>query len=164
MAIADIKVAERAVGASDIASGREVMLDNLDDNLTKVHARRSVRPPNAAPCATGNDLRLPGFAIPAADGSLRLTASVVSRPADFEDIGFAPVTHLSAWVAGHRLSSRRPTEIPTAQIAAFPPRFVCIAVTCFDLTFAEAVSAHGLTRARLKSGRDALDLRPTFAS
>ena len=118
MAIADIKGAERAVGTSDIASGCEVMLDNLDDNLddnlAKVHARRSVCPPNAAPCATGNDLRLPGFAIPAADGSLRLTASVVSRPADFEAIGFAPVTHLSAWVAGHRLSSRRPTEIPTA--------------------------------------------------
>ena len=97
--IADIEAAERLAGVAYSASERELMLGNIEDQLTATLARRRLRLPNAAPPASRFDPRLAGFTMPTPDGSLHFSTITVPPPAADEDIAFAPVTQLSAWIA-----------------------------------------------------------------
>ena len=95
---ATIVAAERLVAVSYSDAEREQMRDNLVGQIDHAIARRAVRLPNASPPATLFDPRLPGFAMPAqATMSVPLQASPL--PDNDEDIAFASVRRLAAWIA-----------------------------------------------------------------
>ena len=151
IAIADIEAAERLTGVAYTAAERTLMLGNIEDQLTATLSRRSLRLPNAAPPASRFDPRLAGFAMPGA-GPLRFSVPAMPLPTADEDIAFAAVTQLSAWIASRELSSRRLTEIYLARMAALGPRLECIAATTGDLARAEADAADALTQAGTSLG------------
>lgn len=69
-----------------------------------------------------------------------------------EDIAFAPLTHLSAWIAAGKLTSRRLTEICLTRIAALNPRLHCFATVTAEQALAEADAADALTRGGVNLG------------
>ena len=78
------------------------MADNLDGQIASAVARRATPLANAMPMASRFDPRLPTTPVPAAQTPLRFSDVAAPLPKDEADIAFAPLTHLSAWIAGGR--------------------------------------------------------------
>ena len=148
-----IAAAERLMGVAYTAAERQQMLSNLDGQIEQARARRAVRLANSAPTATRFDPRLPTFRMPAPVGPLRFSApSAAPLPDGDEDIAFAPVTQLAAWVASGALTSLRLTRVYLDRIAALNPRLHCFAAVTPEIALAEAEAADALTRAGVNLG------------
>ncbi|MFW5881830.1 MAG: amidase, partial [Roseicyclus sp.] len=145
LSLRDIEGAERLMGVEYTADERQMMLDNLEGQIASATARRSVGLGNDEPMATRFDPRLPGFAMPAGEGPPSFSdRGSVPLPAADEDIAFAPVTELSAWLRSGALTSRRLTESYLARIEALNPDLECFATVTADLALAEADAADSL--------------------
>ncbi len=149
--LADIEAAERLAGLSYTAEERAQMIGNLEGQIASAIARRGVPLPNTVPMASRFDPRLPGFEMPTASG---VTVSPVDTPLpeSDDDIAFAPLTQLSAWIASGALSSRRLTEIYLARIEAQNPHLFCFATVTADLALAEADARDALTAEGISLG------------
>ena len=147
-----ITAAERLMGVSYSAAERQQMLDNLEGQITSALQRRAVPLANSVPMALRFDPRLPGFAMPHGADRLALSAVTAPLPAGDEDIAFAPVTHLSAWIKSGALTSARLTRIYLERIERLDPRLECFAAVSADLALAEAEAADALTRAGVNLG------------
>ena len=149
----DIEAAERLLGVTYSAGERQQMLDNLEGQIASAKLRRGKPIANSVPTASRFDPRLPNFRMPAPKGVAHYSAMTPSPlPADDEDVAFAPVTQLSAWIANRALSSRRLTEIYLARIAALGPKLECFALVTPERALAEADAADALTRAGVNLG------------
>ena len=142
-----IAAAERMMGVEYTAAERAQMLDNLEGQIASALARRQVPLANDVPMAMRFDPRLPGFAMPHGADRLLLSPVDAPLPGSDEDVAFAPVTHLGAWIRSGRLTSRRLTEIYLARIAGIGAKLECWAQVTPDLALAEADAMDALTRA-----------------
>ncbi len=153
IALADIEGAERVMGVAYTAAERSQMVGNLEGQIASALSRRKVRLDNSLPMATRFDPRLPTFRMPAPQGPLRFKrAALKAVPDDDEDIAFATIGQLSAWLSSGALTSRRLTEIYLARIEAFGPKLECFATVTGDRALAEADAADALTRAGVNLG------------
>lgn len=145
----DIEAAERLLGIAYTAKERQQMLGNLDGQISSAHERRALLLDNSEPMATRFDPRLPTFSMPSPKGPLQFgDASASELPDADEDIAFAPLTALSAWIATGQLSSRRLTEIYLERIETIGPKLNCFATVTSERALAEADACDSL----LKSG------------
>ena len=103
----DIEAAERVLGVTYSASERQQMLDNLEGQIASAVLRRAAPLDNGVPMASRFDPRLPGFGMPPATGTRFSTPASTALPTSDEDIAFAPITQLSAWLGAGALTSRR---------------------------------------------------------
>jgi Asp-tRNA(Asn)/Glu-tRNA(Gln) amidotransferase A subunit family amidase len=134
--LADIEAAERLACVTYTPAERTLMLDSIEGQLGHIRARRKlVFTTDLAP-ATRFDPRLPGFLMPQ-DDLLVLPDVTAALPDHDEDIAFASVTALSAWIRSGALSCLRLTEIYLDRIAQFGPR-----LECFALIDAEGARRH----------------------
>ncbi len=147
-----IAAAERMMAVSQTQAERDLMLDNLQGQIDVAVQRRAVPLANAVPMAMRFDPRLPGFAMSHAADHLRLSPVAAPLPDRAEDIAFAPVTHLAAWIKSAALSSRRLTQIYLDRIAQYGPRLECFATVTANQALAEADAADALTRAGINLG------------
>ncbi len=151
--LADIAGAERLAGISYTPDERQQMLDNLEGQIASACMRRAVRLRNDEPMATRFDPRLPTFSMASPAGPLRFTDSDnTDLPHDDEDIAFAPVSRLSAWLEAGSLKSRRITEIYLARIEALNPDLQCFAKVTPEIALAEADAADALMGAGIRLG------------
>ena len=149
----DIAAAERLLGIAYTARERAQMAGNLAGQIASAVARRSVSLPNSAPMALRFDPRLPTFAMPAAEGSLRFSAADPGPlPDDPADIAFAPLTRLAGWIAAGVLSSRSLTELYLRRIEVLNPRLECFATVTGDRALAEADATDALLRGGVHLG------------
>ncbi|QBY02456.1 amidase [Rhodophyticola sp. CCM32] len=153
LGLEDIQSAERLMGVAYTAGERQLMLDNLEGQIASAVARRAVSLGNDEPMATRFDPRLPNFAMPAAEGPMRFSdKGAAPLPDDDENIAFAPLTRLSAWLRSGALTSRRLTEIYLARIEVKNPDLECFATVTADLALAEADAADALLGAGIWLG------------
>ncbi|SMX50323.1 amidase [Maliponia aquimaris] len=140
----DIMGAERLMGLEYTARERAQMLDNLEGQIASAIARRAVDLPNTVPMASRFDPRLPGFVMPVQDG---ITPSRPDKPLpdSDEDIAFATLPELGAWIASGALTSRRLTAIYLDRIERLNPHLFCFATLTPDLALAEADAMDALT-------------------
>lgn len=150
---ADIAAAERLMGISYSARERAQMVGNMSGQIASAQARRKVALPNDVAMASRFDPRLPGFRMPApATAPIRSTTCADPLPEDAEDIAFATLPQLAAWIASGQLSSRRLTTIYLDRITALNPRLECYATVTPERALAEADAADALTRAEVSLG------------
>jgi Asp-tRNA(Asn)/Glu-tRNA(Gln) amidotransferase A subunit family amidase len=141
------------MGVVYTAAERSQMAGNLEGQIASALARRRVRLANSMPMASRFDPRLPTFRIPAPQGPLRFSrAQPMALPPDDEDIAFAAIGQLSAWVSARALTSRRLTEIYLARIDALGPRLECFAMVTHKRALAEADAADALLRGGVNLG------------
>jgi Asp-tRNA(Asn)/Glu-tRNA(Gln) amidotransferase A subunit family amidase len=150
--VADIAATEKLMGLEYTVAEREQMIGNLEGQMLSAQARRGVKLDNGTPMACRFDPRLAGFAMPHGRDLLIRSDVAAALPDSDEDIAFAPVTHLSHWIATGQITSRRLTEIYLARIAALNPRLECYALVTDDLARAEADAMDTLTRAGISLG------------
>lgn len=146
IALETIAAAEQLMGVEYTLAERQLMLDNLEGQIASAKARRAVAMPNHVPMAMRFDPRLPDFAMPHGADALTLSAVAAPLPKADEDIAFAPVTHLSAWIRSGALTSRRLTQIYLDRIAELDPRLECWAQVTPGLALAEADAADALSK------------------
>ncbi len=139
-----IAAAEALMGLAYTPAEREQMVGNLEGQIASAVARRKVALGNAMPMASRFDPRLPTTPVPAAQTPLRYGAVEIPCPADETDIAFAPLTHLSAWIAKGAVTSRRLTELYLGRIEALNPKLFCFAAVASAQALAEAEAADRL--------------------
>lgn len=140
----DIESAERLLGLVYTARERQQMVGNLDGQISSAVARRKVAMANNVPMASRFDPRLPGFSMPDVPNSQLMKTHSERLPGSDEDIAFAPLTHLAAWIASAQITSRRLTEIYLARIAELNPKLECFALVTPEIALAEADRADRL--------------------
>lgn len=143
---ATLDAAERLLGVRYTDAERAQMRDNLAGQIELAMRRRAVALPNALPPATLFDPRLPGFAMPA-QSALNISRTAPTLPEADEGIAFAPVRHLSAWIAGGQLSSVRLTRLYLDRISRHDPALFSFATVTNALALAQAERADALLAA-----------------
>jgi len=143
---ATLDAAERLFGVCYTPAEREQMRGNLAGQVDLAVRRRAIRLPNALPPATLFDPRLPGFTMPA-QPAMNIPRTAPALPEAEVDIAFAPVRHLSAWIAGGQLSSVRLTRIYLDRIRRHDPALFSFATVTDALALAQAEQADALLAA-----------------
>ena len=138
--VAIIEAAEILSAVSYTPDERAQMLDNLEGQIASARARRAFSLDNDMPAASRFDPRLATTTLPQ-PGPLRFTAVDVACPQDETDIAFAPLTHLSAWIARGSLTSHRLTEIYLRRIETLNPDLLCFATVVPERALAQADTA-----------------------
>ena len=143
---ATLNAAERLLGVRYTDAERAQMRDNLAGQVELAIRRRAIRLPNALPPATLFDPRLPGFAMPA-QATPNIPRAAPALPDTDVEIAFAPVRHLSAWIAGGQLSSVRLTRIYLDRIRRHDPALFSFATLTDAVALAQAERADALLAA-----------------
>jgi len=150
--VESVEAAEELLGISYTPEERAQMVGNLEGQIASAVARRATPLANDAPMASRFDPRLPTTVMPREQKPLKYSAAAPACPADDADIAFAPLAHLSAWIAGGALTSRRLTEIYLSRIAALNPKLYCFAVVTPERALSEADAADALLAAGTRLG------------
>jgi Asp-tRNA(Asn)/Glu-tRNA(Gln) amidotransferase A subunit family amidase len=143
---ATLDAAEQLLGVRYTDAERALMRDNLAGQIEQAIRRRSLRLPNNLPPATSFDPRLPGFAMPV-QSALNVPRGTPALPESDEDIAFAPVRHLSAWIAEGQLSSVRLTQIYVNRIQRYDRALLSFATVVDQAALAQAEKADALLAA-----------------
>jgi Asp-tRNA(Asn)/Glu-tRNA(Gln) amidotransferase A subunit family amidase len=138
-----LNAAERLFGVRYADAERAQMRDNLTQQVELAVRRRAVKLPNALPPATLFDPRLRGFSMPP-QSTLNIPRTAPPLPMSEADIAFAPVRHLSAWIAGGQLSSVRLTRIYLDRIRRHDPTLLSFATVTDAVAVAQAERADAL--------------------
>ncbi len=141
---ADIEAAERLIAVAYTAQERGQMVGNLEGQIDSAVARRKVELPNSVPMSLRFDPRLPGFKMPTAEGIIG-SRSDTTLPDSEDDIAFATLPQLGAWIASGALTSRRLTEIYLERIKRYNPHLWCFATVTPELALTEADEMDALT-------------------
>ena len=135
----DLEGAARVMGVSFTPSEIALILDTIEAQIDQARVRRATPFPNDLPMASRFDPRPTGWAGRAQiDRQVFTVAHPGPVPESEEDVAFAPLPHLSAWIRAGQLSSRRLTEIYLDRIAALGPRLDCFVTILPDHARAEA--------------------------
>ena len=127
--------AERALAAT---SWRQTMapLDERRTGPRKIELEAGLAP------ATRWDAVLPGEkAGPEHDRFIRGESDAGALPAKDEDVAFAPVTQLSRWIEGRKISSERLTRIYLERMERFNPKLRCAITVTRELGLEQAKRA-----------------------
>ena len=147
-----IAAAEDLFGIAYTPDERAQMVGNIEGQIASAVARRSFTLDNAMPMASRFDPRLPTTPMPADAGPPRYGTVAAPCPADEADIAFAPLAHLSAWIASGALTSRRLTGIYLSRIARLNPSLLCFVAVAPERALAEAEAADRLLAAGMRLG------------
>jgi Asp-tRNA(Asn)/Glu-tRNA(Gln) amidotransferase A subunit family amidase len=140
---ATLNAAELLFGVRYTEAERAQMRDNLAGQIELAVRRRAVKLPNALPPAALFDPRLPGFSMPA-QSATNIPRIAPKLPSTDEDIAFAPVRHLSAWIASGQLSSVRLTRIYLDRIRRHDPALFSFATVTDTVAMAQAARVDAL--------------------
>lgn len=139
-----IAAAEDLLGLAYTPAERDQMVGNLEGQIASAVARRKLPLANDMPMASRFDPRLPTTPRPPVQAPPRYSAVDAPLPAEADDIAFAPLTNLAAWIATGAITSRRLSELYLARIAALNPALFCFAAMDPARTLAEADAADRL--------------------
>ncbi|HTQ72132.1 MAG TPA: amidase [Acidocella sp.] len=140
-----LAAAETLFGIRYTQAERQLMLDNLAEQIELAQQRRATALPSALGPATRFDPRLPGFSPPA--GRFHLAPADAPLPADDEDIAFAPVGALSRWIRAGALTATRLTKIYLDRIARLNPQLLCFCVVTAEAALRRAGELDALAAA-----------------
>ena len=122
-----IAQAEGVFGLEFTDEERELMVRNLNRNITSYEALRTHDIPNSVPPAIVFDPVLPGMKLPTEKREFRYTRPTgVARPANLEELAFEPVTVLSELVRTKRVTSTELTRMYLDRLKRHGPTLECV--------------------------------------
>ncbi len=133
--------AETVMGVRYTQAERALMADNLQAQVDMAVRRRAVPLPYDLPPALRFDPRPPGFTMPAVAPLRPGLADPGPLPDREEDVAFAQVWRLAAWIEARAVTSERLTGIYLDRIARIGPRLACIALATPEVAMAQAKAA-----------------------
>lgn len=166
--IEDIASVEKITGLRFAYKERKLMLDDLRDSAESYVKLREVALPNSVPPALWFDPVLPGMSpekrispsgkfggaeisspvshgpLPSREGDLAKSGSSLfseERPANVEDLAFAPVTALAGFIRASKVTSTELTQMYLARLKKYGPRLECVVTLTEELALSQAKRA-----------------------
>jgi Asp-tRNA(Asn)/Glu-tRNA(Gln) amidotransferase A subunit family amidase len=132
--------AESVFGLNLTADERALMLPDVKRQRDQFFDRRkSVRLTNHDSPALRFDPRLPGRTLRVQENKIQLSSgSTANLPDTDDDIAFAPLTSLSAWIRNRDITSERLTKIYLRRLREFDPVLHCVVTFTEDLALKQA--------------------------
>ena len=122
-----IAQAEGVFGLEFTDEERELMVRNLNRNITSYEALRTHNIPNSVPPAVLFDPVLPGMELPTEEREFRYTRPVgVARPRNLEALAFEPVTVLSELIRTKQVTSTELTRMYLDRLKRHGPTLECV--------------------------------------
>ena len=110
----------------------------------RVGPRKVAIEPTVAPYSICDPVRVAGRSgQPDGDRFVQSRAAALPLPADERDIAFAPVTQLSRWIEGKKITSVRLTEIYLGRLERFNPTLRCVITLTRERAMEQARRADG---------------------
>jgi len=138
--------AQKLVQIELTESERAVAAASWRANLASLYERRTgprkiALEPGLSPATRWNPM-LPGIkSLPERDQFIRSKSDPGPLPSKPEDIAFAPVTKLSAWVEQRKITSEQLTQIYLKRLQTFDPKLRCVITLTPELALAQAKKA-----------------------
>ncbi len=145
-----IAEAEKVQGISYTSDERAMMVEDLEFRLETMAALRAMEMPNSLPPALVFDPKLPRKKISSQKNSLTLSPVTRAAPASEEDLAFASVVELGAWLRNGDITSIQLTEHYLKRIAEHDKKLNAFITVTADLAREQAVKADS----DLRDGRD----------
>jgi Asp-tRNA(Asn)/Glu-tRNA(Gln) amidotransferase A subunit family amidase len=156
----DIASAQKIAGLQFTHKERKMMLGDLRENADSYAKIREVTLDNSVPPAIRFDPVLPGMSFEAEQQMGTVLSSAApekeigaekmgpsqppaERPADLEDLAFAPVTNLAQLIRAQKVTSTELTRMYLARLKKYGPRLECVVTLTEDLALAQAARADG---------------------
>ncbi|WP_165191680.1 amidase [Caulobacter soli] len=134
-----IQEAQKLIGLDIPPAAQERLVPMLEAQLAGLTAFRALPLDQHAQPACRFDPRLPGRDFPVQADHVRLKQDPApALPLSDQDIAFAPVVHLSHWLAGGQITSRRLTEIYLDRIARLDGLLASYITVTSDLALGQA--------------------------
>jgi Asp-tRNA(Asn)/Glu-tRNA(Gln) amidotransferase A subunit family amidase len=137
-----LAAAEKVAGLEFSEAEREMMLDGVEELTKKYAALRAVKLDNSVAPALHFRARLPEM--PAKTRRRRAggqRAARVERPANVEDLAFAPVTTLARLIRAGKVRSQELTELYLARLKRYNPVLNCVVTLTEQRALAQAARA-----------------------
>ena len=141
---AALAAAEPLFGICYTEAERQLMLDNLAEQIAWAQQRRAVALPSALGPAARFDPRLPGFRPPSV-GPFRVTPTAAPLPDHDEHIAFAPLATLQGWLRSQKLTATRLTKIYLERIARLNPSLFCFSTVTSEAALQRAAELDLMT-------------------
>ncbi len=110
--------AEKLQGITFTPAERAMMIEGVEGQLETLAAMRAMEMPNDLAPALVFDPKLPRKSIPSQKNELRLSPVTRAAPKDENDLAFASVVELGAWLRAGAITSVQLTELYLKRIAA----------------------------------------------
>jgi Asp-tRNA(Asn)/Glu-tRNA(Gln) amidotransferase A subunit family amidase len=133
-----IAQAEQLAGLEFTDAERELMLEDVNENLEAFEKLRTVSIPNEVYPALRFDPTLPGSTLPAARGAFRRTRQPVTRPSDDRQLSFLPVAELAELVRTRQVSSVELTRLYLDRLTRHCGRLECLVTPTEELAMMQA--------------------------
>ena len=131
--------AEKIVGLSFTESERELMLDDVNEQLTNYEKMRSVSIDNAIPPAFAFDPRLPDMEFDRKRKRSRFSRVKLPKvTADLEELAFLPVTHLARLIRARKVTSVALTRMYLNRLKRYDPILKCVVTLTEELALKQA--------------------------
>jgi Asp-tRNA(Asn)/Glu-tRNA(Gln) amidotransferase A subunit family amidase len=158
----DIASAQKIAALRFTHKEQKMMLGNLRENAEAYAKIREVTIANSVPPAVRFDPVLPGMRLGTGQkmGTVLLSSpadkevtgknepsplsgedAAIERPADLEDLAFAPVTELAKIILAGKVTSTELTRMYLARLKKYGPRLECVVTLTEDLALAQAARA-----------------------
>jgi len=139
-----IEAAETIAGVSFTPDEREMMVEDLNDNLEGYKALRELPMPNDRPPATVFDPRIGGAeipAVPAAQDGVRTHFPRSSKPSAEEDLAYASLPELAHWLRTGQVTSVELTELYLERLRTLDPKLKAVITLTEDRAMSAAETA-----------------------
>ncbi|MAW78638.1 MAG: amidase [Parvularcula sp.] len=142
--------AEKLQGISFTPAERALMIEDVEGSLETLAALRAMEMPNALAPALTFDPKLPRKRIPSQKNTLSLSPVSSAAPESEDDLAFASVVELGAWLRAGAVTSVQLTELYLKRIAAHDGKLNAFITVTPELAREQAAKAD----ADLREGRD----------
>jgi Asp-tRNA(Asn)/Glu-tRNA(Gln) amidotransferase A subunit family amidase len=135
-----IKQAEWIAGLELDDQKRKMMVEDLNSRLTSYERIRKIAVDNSVPPAVAfRPIAGPPGSRPR--HLPRWLPASLAKPGAEDDVAFAPVTHLTAWLRSRQISSVELTKLYLARLKKFNPLLECVVTFTEDLAMKQAEQA-----------------------
>lgn len=142
--------AEKLQGVSFTPAERAMMIETMEGRIQTLAAMRAIEMPNDLAPALVFNPKLPRKSVPSQKNSLALSPVSRAAPDNDDDIAFASVVELGAWLRSGAITSVQLTELYLQRIARHDGKLNAYITVTTDLAREQAVAADS----DLREGRD----------
>lgn len=137
-----IREAEKLAGLEFTDAERELMLEDINENLEAFEQLRTIPISNAVPPAWRFHPELPGMRFSDNAKPLRMSKGRARKlPSDIQEVAFWPVTELSRLIRDRRITSVELTTLYLERLKKFDPQLHCVVTLTEELALEQAKRA-----------------------
>lgn len=142
VSVEDIAVAEKIIGIQFNQKDRELMLDDVNENLLNYEKIRSVKLENSVPPSLYFNPIPQGHKIEKTKKPFKYSKiKNLKVPKDPEELAFLPVTHLSALIKERKITSLQLTKLYLERLKKYGPKLECVVTLTEELALEQAKKA-----------------------